>query len=247
MTLKTICTNALDEIAGVDVPDSFFGSNNITAKLCVALVRREGKYLEKNHSWRELSAEHTFTTVADQSTYGTGAGATDGIPADFSRFANLTQWDRTNFTEMQGPTTPGEWQFLNSSVAATPASITRWFQVRGVNLEIFPTPASTGDTLVYEYYADTWINLISGSGAPAAEFGGDTDTLRINEELVTLGLKWRFLAARGFPFEAEYKEYVDFQQLILGQNGGAGRVNTSSPGVHGSRTNVPETGFGVSP
>ncbi len=168
MTIKTSCTNALEEIGGVEVPDSFVGSTNITAKLVVSLATREGAFLAKGYCWDELVLEHTFTTIASQLAYGTGDGATDGFPSDFHKFSNLSQWDRTNFTQMQGPVSPGTWQFLNSSVSGTVATITRWFRKRGTELIIFPTPTVTGDTIAYSYYSKNWVKEDSASGALVA-------------------------------------------------------------------------------
>ena len=87
MSLLTICQNALTELAGFEVPTSFYGSTNLTASLCVALVRRTGMTLERQYRWAELIDTYTFETVSGTSSYT--------LPSDFRAFANMSQWDRT--------------------------------------------------------------------------------------------------------------------------------------------------------
>ena len=96
MTLKSICQNALREITGFEVPDSFIGFPERDRPIaCVNLVQREGKRLAKKFDWNELIAEAIITTVSGDATYDK--------PSDFKHFANMSQWDRTNFRRLGGP------------------------------------------------------------------------------------------------------------------------------------------------
>ena len=51
MDLKTIATNALSEISGIAVPDSFVGNEDPNATLAVALANRGGRSLVRKYSW----------------------------------------------------------------------------------------------------------------------------------------------------------------------------------------------------
>lgn len=235
MTLKTICQNALREISGFEVPDSFVGSSNDTAITCLNLVRREGTRLCRKYKWVELVTEATITTVASQQAYTK--------PSDFKMFANMSQWDRTNNFPVSGPVTSAEWQFLNSSVIGNSATITRWFMVRGTNINIYPIPSVSGDTIAYDYYSKNWITKQS-DGSGATDFENDNDTVKLDENLLTLGLKWRFLQAKGFPFETEYRDYEDFLDSVREQDGGARKLRMDENFQSGI-TIVPESGFGL--
>ena len=103
--------------------------------------------------------------------------------------------------------------------------------VRGTTISIYPTPGADGETIAYDYYSKDWISLSDGSGN-AEVFANDNDTARIDEELLTLGLKWRFLQSKGFPFEAEYREYEDYIESALEDNGGGRGVEYGNP-LHG--------------
>lgn len=230
MSLLTICQNALKEIGGFEIPSSFYGSLNLTARQCVALVEREGKTLEREHRWVELIVSTTITTVSGTATYA--------LESDFRAFANMSQWDRTNTRPLVGPTSGATWQWLKSGIANS-GTIERWFRVQGSNVAIHPTPSSA-DTIAYDYYSKNLVDRQTGSDA--ATFASDNDTSLIDEELLTMGLKWRFLQAKGMPFEAEYKEYEAIKTDRISDNGGKGIICLGRPAL--VSTNLPDTGYG---
>ena len=235
MTIVSICQNALKEISGFDVPNTFVGNLNETAVTTLSVLRREGMRLRK-FDWIELATEATISTVASQEAYDK--------PADFRSFANVSHWDRANNLRMRGPTTPGEWQFLKGSVTGETATIERWFRIRGQQILVHPTPPTSGEIIAYEYYSKNWIVLQSG-GATAEEIASDNDTTLLDPELLTLGVKWRFLKAKGIPWEAEYREYEDLLQTLLAQSGGSPIVRLDKDSLSDRFTNIPEQGFGL--
>lgn len=234
MSLLTICRDALQRLSGFDVPSTYFGNNNLTAVSCVALVTQEGKGLERAHRWQELITEYTFTTVSGQATYS--------LPSDFRAFANMSQWDRHNRWRMTGPTPSVVYQWLNSGLTVAAANL-RWFAVRGNLFTIFPTPTTTGDIIAFDYYSKSWITKQSDQ-THVSEFTADLDAPRLDEELLTLGLKWRFLQSKGMPFEPEYKEYESLKEDLLADNGGRGPIDLNRPYVPTLYGNLPDTGYG---
>lgn len=243
-TLKQICQNALESIHGVEIPDAFFGSVNETARRALRACQNEGNFLEISYNWEELVAEHTFTTVADQQAYTRGDDATSGTPSDFRKFANMSQWDRSNNFPVEGPVSPQTWQFFKSSVTGESGTITRWFRMRGTQLLIHPTPTVAGGTIAYDYYSKNWINDQS-TGNTARDWTNDNDTARLDEDLLRLGTAWRFKKSAGFPFEAEYKEWDALLQVLLASNGGAATLRMDEPTTL-ALTNIPDQGFGLS-
>jgi hypothetical protein len=234
MSLLSICTAALEEIGGFEIPGSFYGNPNPTAKQCLRLVEREGSTLEKEHRWTALITSTTITTVS-----GTASYALSTYAAGFRAFANLSQWDRTNNMPLLGPASGADWQFLKSSVSST-TTINRWFRIAGTSIYIHPTPTSA-DTLAFDYYDKRWITKQSDSSY-ATTFSSDNDTCRLDEDLITMGLKWRFLQAKGMPFEPEYKEYESIKEQLLADEGGKGSINLGITARVLSQ--IPDTGFG---
>lgn len=232
MSLATICANALYELSGFEVPSNFYGNANLTARTCVALVTREGRTLEMGYRWASLITEHTFPTVSGTASYD--------MPDDFRAFANMSQWDRTNMRQLVGPASGQEWQWLKGSIGAG-ATIDRWFRQQGTSIVIHPTPTVTGDTIAFDYYSKNWITKQSDDTTVSA-WTNDNDTSLLDEDLLTLGLKWRFLQSKGMPFEPEYKEYEAMLDEARADQT-AKRVINLSP--HRMNWNgLPDTGFG---
>lgn len=220
-------------MSGFDVPTTFYGNSNLTATLCVALANREGKTLEKELRWQELVSEHTFNTSNGTATYA--------LPTDFRAFANMAQWDRTNSWRMSGPTPSVVWQWLKSGISVASTS-TKWFMVRGSLFTIYPTPTAT-ESIYFDYYSRKWITKQSDSSS-LTDWSADLDTSKIDEDLITLGLKWRFLQAKGMPYEPEYREYESVKEHLREDNGGRGLISLSTPSFGGLGGNLPDTGFG---
>lgn len=232
VTLLTICTDALEEIGSVDVPSSFIGSNLPTAKLCVALVNRAGRSLERTHRFNALIMEHTFTTVDGTAAYN--------LPSDFRAFANMSEWDRTNQKPIRGGISSAKWQHYQSGIVNN--TINRWYMIRANQFHIYPTPDVTGDTIAFDYYTKYWVDPVSA--ADSAFYGLDTDLSLLDEQLLTLDLKWRFLASKGFPAEIEYKEWTYLLAHVMADQKGSAALNL---GVSSESQfdNMPEDGFGA--
>lgn len=237
MSLLSICTNALSEIGGVEVPSTFFQSGNLTARQCVALVLRGGNDLERTNRFAALINTYTFLTVAGIATYD--------MPSDFRAFANMSQWDRTNNRPLIGPTPGFIWQFLKSGIAEG-GTIDRWFRIQGTSIVLHPTPTASGQTIAFDYYSKNWITKQSDNTSVRAFFS-DNDTCQIDEDLLTLDLKWRFLQAKGFPFEAEYQNWASVLEDIRSDDGGKGLVDLNRKLIARSWSRwpgIPDTGFG---
>lgn len=233
MTLATICTAALQEIGGFDVPSSFYGNSNLTATQCVALANRAGRTLEKDVRWAELLTEHTFNTSSGTATYA--------LPSDFRAFANMSQWDRTNNWRMAGPMPSMVYQWLQGG-ATVASGMNKWFMIRGAYFTIYPTPTAT-EEIAFDYYSKAWITKQADSSNVSA-WTSDNDTARVDEDLLTLSLKWRFLQAKGMPYEPEYREYEAIVDSLREDNGGRRMISLNSRYRNYSDGLLPEEGFG---
>ena len=234
MSLLSIAQGALRRLSGFEVPSTFYGNNNLTAVSCVNLLQEAGNTLVRQHRWQELITEYTFSTVNGTSAYS--------LPSDFRAFANMSQWDRSNQWRMTGPVPSIVWQWLKSGISVA-STDNRWFMVRGNYLTIYPTPTVDGDTIAFDYYSNAWITKQADSTNVTA-WTADLDTARIDEELLTLDLKWRFLQSKGMPFEPEYKAFESVKEDLLADNGGRAMINLNTPMRPMFDGNLPETNFG---
>jgi len=233
MNLKTIATNALNEISGIAVPDSFAGNPDPNAKLAIALANRSGRSLARKFNWQALIFTHEFPTEAGIDNYA--------LPDGFQTFANMSHWDRSNFRHIEGPASAAEWQWLKVRMV-TPSELNRWFRIQGKRFYLNPVPSVGGVDISFDYYSQNWVQPTEGANKDG--FTADTDKPLFDSELVTLDLKWRFLQAKGFPSEVEYREWDDMLSTILADEGGARTINMNGI-VTNLGDNLPDTGYGL--
>lgn len=237
MSLLTICQAALEEIGDFEVPGSIVGNANATATQIKALANREGRLLSRRHYWNALHKVQTFTTTASTANYT--------APSDLRYPLNMTWWDRANYWPVFGPATPEVWQTLQSGIVTE--GVRRWFRFQGGDIYIYPTPTVNGDTIAFEYISDQWVDTDADGAGDATSWQADSDTSVLDEELMTLGVKWRFKMEKGIPYADDWNEYERQVNLAIGRDGGAEKLNMGQYsdwfkdyGI----VNFPETGFG---
>jgi hypothetical protein len=196
MSLLTICQDAANEI-GVPSPSTVVGSTDTTNIQLLAAANREGKNLVAGYDWQTLIKEEAHTTLAAESQ-----GDMSTIASDFLRFSNDTMWNRTTDRKYYGPLNNAQWQRLKASVSS---GITNYFRIRGNALLFHPAPPA-GESVFFEYIGKNWV-ITSGSSANATSFAADANTTVLDEDLITLGVIWRFLKQKGLPYDNQFQEY----------------------------------------
>ena len=197
MTLLTICQDAANEI-GVPSPSAVIGSTDTTAIQLLAAANREGKNLVTGYDWEVLVKEENHTAIANESQ-----GKLSAIATDFERFSNNTMWNRTSDRKFYGPLNNTEWQTLKGSVQS---GITNYFRIRGGKLLMNPVP-TVGDAIYFEYISEWWVDTTGNGDANATRYAADANTTVLDENLITLGVIWRFLKQKGLPYDNQLQEY----------------------------------------
>ncbi len=211
MTLLTICQDAARDLP-VDVPNSVVASTNRDVQLMRRLADKTGKEMVRRVSWQSLTTESTFSALAQETQ-------TSAYPTNADRIINETFFNRTQLRRVIGPLNPEEWQ---TQKALTATVLRDAFRVRGNDILMIPTP-TVGDTMAFEYVSKNWVDTDSDSTGDAIKFAADTDTQVIepdDDELITLGVVWRFLKTKGLDYAEAFREY----ELML-----ADRKNKNRP------------------
>jgi len=224
----------------VAAPSAVVGNTDGTAVQMLALLNREGKELAKrvgqNEGWPILRKEYTFSLVVGTASYD--------LPADFGYFINATGWDRSRKWQLVGPVSPSEWQFLKSGYPAT--GFLYRFRIMQGQIYFDPTPNDVS-SIAIEYYSKYWATVTGGTTPTKETFTVDTDIPLLDDFLLELGLKWRYLRAKGLDYEQEYRTYEDAVERALGRSTtGRDLSLNSQPGIHRliDQRNVPDTGYG---
>lgn len=210
MTALQIVQNATARL-GLTVPSAVFSSTDEQVILLRYLMNQEGKELATRGDWSKITKEHTFTTVAQ-------AAQTSSVPSDFGHIIMGTVWNRNTDRPLIGPLTPAEWQqYQARNIASSFDSAFRFRGTGTASLLITPDPTA-GQTVAYEYVSDQWCEAAGGTDQSA--FAADTDVGLLDENLITLGVIWRFLAQKGFDYGEAFRTYQLEVEKALGRDGG---------------------------
>lgn len=223
MTLLSIVQDACDRL-GLARPDAAYSSSDQQIIQLVALAQQEGKELARRHGWQALTAEQTFTATATETQ-------SSAVPSDFDRFIDGTFYNRTQKRPVHGPYNAQEWQFSKGVLTTTIVEV--WRQ-RGDDILIAPTPTA-GDTYAFEYVSTQWCQ--SSASVAQAAWASDADTAKLSEEIITDGVVWRFLKAKGFDYAEEFRTYELQVKQRIARDGGkpilnAGRSRSASRGAY---------------
>jgi len=191
------------------------------------LLEETGEDIVSRHGWAGLTTEATHTTIANENQ-----GAITTIAPGYDYIKNSTLWDRTEQLPAIGPLNSIDWQVIKSSPST---GVSLQFRLRGGNLLVSPVPTA-GHTLAFEYQSNNWILDVNGTTTKNA-FTADTDTFRIPELLLLVGLRWRWSAEKGLAYGELFNTYEHQIKEAIGRDGGQKVLSSdnsfgpSSPGI----------------
>lgn len=221
-TLLSICQDVCDRV-NLARPTQIISGINQTARTLRGCAQREGVALARRWSWQALLREHTFVSVA-------ATAQTNSIPTDWDgRLVADTFWNRGDLRPVQGPLDSREWQAIQSGGVS---AVTDAFRFRDNMIELVPTPTA-GVTYAYEYISGQWCESSAGTGQ--TEWLADTDVPRLDAELMTLGVMWRFLQGRGLDFAMAMGDYEAEVMKAMSRDGSRRVISLSGGGREGPR------------
>lgn len=198
-TLLDLVNEACLEL-GIPTTTTVISSQDSQVKQLLSLANREGReQVAAPVQWPQLQKIQTITLVNGQASYA--------FPNDFNAYIAQTIWNPSMRWTVVGPMSPQNWEFLKSGLINTQP----WMRFRIWQGQIFfdPTPTSVnnGQTVTVEYQSNNYCQ--SATGTWQNKWTNDTDTFLLPEDIMVLGLKWRFLAAKRLDYSEEKKAWSD--------------------------------------
>ncbi len=217
--------------------DPFASTNPYFGQL-IDLLTSLGDDLNNNHEWSQFIRECTITTAGSAGSYA--------LPADFHEMLDQSGWNRSMRLPLVGPLSGQETQFLKSRLGQVIINVA--FRLQG-NLLVFPVPPADGQTIVFEYVSDFWIqSAASGTGPDLDHPTIGTDTVLYDPELMVAGLKLKFAEDRGFDTTKLEERFAQKLEHAIGKNVGARTIDPGGHSLTADRlldgANVPVTGLG---
>lgn len=212
MALLGMIQDVCDDI-GLNRPVQIVGSTDAQIKQMLQIANREGRSLAARTQWKSMVRENTFTLALSKNQgVVNGTVVTD---SDFDYPINETMWNRTTTLPILGPLDAREYQTLQAFPVTGPY---QQFRFQGGHLYIDPIPTSA-DTVAFEYMSTSWCESSGGTGQ--SEWLDDTDVGLLDEELMKLGITWRWYQRKGLEYQEDYMEYERRVINAIGREGGA--------------------------
>ena len=200
----------------IPVPTTALGSGQDQVVQLIGLLEEECNDLASRHDWQALTFEAAHTTVAAEDQ-----GAISTIAANGFRYIkNNTIWDRTRRLPVYGPMSGQNWQAVKAIAVNGP---NYQFRIRGGKLLSNPAPTA-GNNWRFEYVSHNFI--IDPNGITYKQyFTNDDDALLLPENLLIMGLRWRYLREKGMDYAELFRIYEMQVKDAMGRDAGKPTLN----------------------
>lgn len=228
--------NKAQRLCSLPVTASVIADGQETQNLLFALADTEVKALMRRHDWPQMRRTHTFTASL------ASLQSAPGKPTNFQRIVKGTFWNRTTDEEVSGPITDQEWALAYGEPFTS--AITQFWMLRNDGLHIFPVPTAA-DTMAFEYVMNTPVTDSTGATYKTS-FTADTDLCLFDEELLTWGVTWRYMQAKGRDYAEAMKTYeIMLGELVEASRGSRDVCLATQDEYELGRPLIPDTGYGA--
>lgn len=206
-TLKEIC-DAVGIRSGLGKQQAYFGANDETLAF---LANESVEFILRKHNWQKLRKTATIP-MTTATTYS--------LPSDMKYYVADTMNADGQERFIQFPTPDDVWWYFKSH---SPTGIR--YKVRLTNDQLEVLNPDSGIDLLFEYIGYP-ITSNRAASADKEEFTSDNDVWNLDNELLILDMKWRYLKIKGIEgWQEEAKVAENHLRTLIGQEDGATSLN----------------------
>lgn len=187
MTVLLACRKA-SQLMGLTAPLQVYGSTSRYEVELQAIANEAARAIAEEHDWRKLTMLQTMT--------GDGSDTAFDLPDDYDRMPVKSEVfaSNTNAPISRAPSLD-EWLRINMQGFSAPNG---WWIILGGQMQIYPA-LGTG-ILAKFYYQSNEIVLAEDGTTTKTAFTTDTDSFRLNEDMLALEIIWRWRAMKGLEY-----------------------------------------------
>jgi hypothetical protein len=194
-TLLSICTDAIEGVQENAVPSTIIGNSSPTAVALRSAALDVGRALERGYKWQALKKEYTFATSEDVTAYD--------VPEEMRRFINMTIWSATDQWPLVN-VSHKRFRELQSGIVVSSIRFQYEFSANQININ--PAPGADAVNIVFDYHTKYFCESSGGTGQN--RWLADSDVSRLDENLMVLGTRYRYLARQGLPYDEEKGDFL---------------------------------------
>lgn len=197
MTLLSTANEVCD-VVGLDRFASLVGVNDEAAYMMVAIANEAGQEIARRADWQNMLL---LTSVASSPST---------LPSDFQCVASGGAVRAADGSPIRPVTDAGQW-----AVVATIPSTTKFFFIRGGQIQFSPPSAAIG--AVIDYFSRNWV---MNASTRKEAFDADDNTVLFPERLLTKNMIWRWKRQKGLAYDDQLAEFeADLAQEIEADGG----------------------------
>ena len=193
MSLLTVFQQACTSGIALEKPSAVYGSTTREHIELANIANEMAAMIAASHEWQILNKIAVIT--------GDGTTEDFSLPSDFDRMLDKSQLWSTSLETPLSPISDRD-QWLELDIKSFDFVINAWI-IYGGQIHIKPA-LSTGVQVKYWYQSNLW--GLNGA-TPISEFTADTNTFRIDERLLKLGIIWRWREMKGLPYAEDLATY----------------------------------------
>lgn len=210
MSILSVLQQAATKI-GMEVPTAVMAS---TAREHVELkdvANEVATRIAKAHDWRKLALIATYT--------GDGTTEDFNLPTDYDRMPKDARVWSSSITSTLRPM-PDLDTWLGLDVQNTEIIFGAWI-IYGGQIHIKQALASAA-TAKHWYQSNLIVDPVAGVDTTA--FALDTDTFRLDERLLRLGIIWEWKAQKGRPYAEDMSTFEEAKEKLIAADKGAHKL-----------------------
>jgi len=193
---------------GVDVPSAVFSSTTREHVELKAVANDVADMIAKAHPWQLLTTLKTHT--------GDGSTEDFDLPDDYDWMPDSNQvWTSDNNQPLCKVMDVNAW--LGQIVRDFDPVPGNWI-IYGDQIHIRAALGS-GITAKYFYQSNLYVDPVSGSNT--STFSLDTDTFRLSERLLKLGVIYRWKQLKSQPYTQEMDDFENLKEKLIARDKGA--------------------------
>ena len=207
MTLKDILDSVLLE-SGMGTEAVYVAASDDSVKRMVNIANRSARRIATGFGWQALKRTYSFSLTT----------ATEyDLPTDFRAFTPDTTFVDSYLFGVDMRTRPQLWHYLQVNTTGTGPR----YRMRVLGDKIHVYQPQAGDNISFEYLTDHPVMATDGTTSKKS-FTTDTDTFRLDDDLITMDILWRYKKLLGLPdWQIDRADWNDYKKTVQGQESAA--------------------------